>query len=230
MNELQISTLKLLGWGIGGLIALRLFGGIFLDILEIILDLLASYWQKVKPLPRLPYQVTWPGYLANLTNKDAAHVREICRRLADLSRKHNLPIAVMAVGSALNRDTDRLGQKIPPRDIDLLLLAANAKDADRANQIFRDFIARQPEVDRDKTSGEPKEHTWNVFSFDNCSKFWELNFPGKSRTVQLFVHHYHKVGHLRQQLRQEIKKRLIDPDYRFAYLIIAESASGRFFS
>lgn len=144
-------------------------------------------------LPTCKRQIPWRHYIERLSYMDEENVEEIISRLRKFSREQKLPLAVMAVGSVLNKDLDRYN------DVDLLLLPIGERDLASVETALAEFITQQPEVRRSRRAGKVKEGKWQDVHCYNHNRYWTLDFT-EGKPVQLFI----CTGQLRRTLRRQI--------------------------
>ena len=168
-----------------------------------------------KPLPQLPREVNWEDYIGKLRNNDRYDVEEICRRLLLLSKEKIFPLAIMAVGSVLNKNGGY-------NDIDLAVFPLHNRDLERAEEILATFITNQPEVVKESGSNqmEVKERKWWSFNMYDLCRYWELRFP-KGKPIQLFICTDWRKMTLRKKLEMEGNEATFF-NRNFAYLILTQ--------
>ncbi len=174
-------------------------------ILELFVSL-KRYFED--PLPAPMNQVSWDSYLTKLSSVDRKNVLKFCEKLERLNEK--IPIALMAVGSVLNKPKRTYG------DIDLLLLPLYKYEVFGeywVEETFARFVTRQPGIVKLKRNhhAKPRVGIWNpLFIYESC-RYWDIDY-GSGKSVQIFIctSPYHM--NLREKLTYESNK-----DRLFAY-------------
>ena len=160
------------------------------------------------PLPVPENQVSWNYYLNKLSRVDRNNVEKLCQALQKLNSQ--IPIALMAIGSVLNKPGRSYG------DIDLLLLALDKYEVFGeywVEGIFANFVTKQPGIVRlgKGRRNPPREGSWQqIFVYETC-RYWDIDY-GLGKSVQIFIctSPFHMT--LREKLEYESNK-----DRLFAY-------------
>ncbi len=165
-----------------------------------LLELLTALKMSLEdPFPEPENEVSWDDYLNKLARVDQKNVLKLCQELEKLNEQ--IPIALMAVGSVLNKPGRSYG------DVDLLLLPVYKYEdfgEHWTEETFAHFVTRQPGIvrERKRRRSPPIEGRWRPrFIYESC-RYWDIDF-GSGKSVQVFIctSPYHMT--LREKLEYE---------------------------
>lgn len=163
---------------------------------------------KERPLPKPVNEVSWENYLQRLAPEDRENVEDVCKRLELCAIEWGMPIAVIAVGSVLNKKTYN--------DVDVLVVPQERSGLAYAESMIERFVGSQKEAAR--KDGELVEGIWHIGHWYEFCRYWDLRFR-RGKTVQIFARK--ETG--RVTLREFLEGEALAGEYgkKFAYQLFS---------